>query len=101
MDYKDDYGATGRWLKGDADLRRVCVEAAEDIASMARTLAPVRTGNYLRSIEVETDDIHDRVGAVVRADDPAASPLEFGNARTAERSILVDAAEAAGFDVVV
>ena len=100
MKYEWDLAATGVWMRTSPELRAVCVAAAEDIAEHARAIAPVREGNYIRSITVVNASGIDRVGAIVEADDPAAAPLEFGNDSSGRgRHILRRAAEVAGYDV--
>lgn len=93
------YAQTGRWLRRDNDLRAACEEAAEDIATVARGIAPVRTGAYRDSIQVIQISGMDRVGAGVEADDEAAAPIEFGNRKFPNaREVLITAANLLGFD---
>lgn len=101
MQYSADYAATGRFMRTDAGLRRAIRTSGGEIRSAAEGIAPVLTGNYLRSLEVVDDDATDRMGAAVVSDDPAAAPLEFGNAKTDGRgqNVLTRAAEIAGFQV--
>lgn len=100
MDYEPNRYSTGRYIKHSRDLRNSCEDAAEQIATVARAIAPRRTGEYADSITVVSPaDVSDRVGAGVQSDDPAAAPLEFGNQIIDERTIFTDAAVIAGFDV--
>jgi len=100
MKYEYDKVATGVWMRTSVPLRDVCVQAAIDIAEHARAMAPVREGNYIRSITVVNASGIDRVGAIVEASDDAAAPLEFGNDTSGRgRHILRRAAEVAGYDV--
>lgn len=100
MEYEANLYATGQYLKRSNDLRNSCEDAAEQIAMVARLIAPRRTGEYADSIGVVSPaDSNDRVGASVQSDNPAAAPLEFGNQIIDEQSVFVDAAAIAGFDV--
>lgn len=101
MRYQANFAATGAFLRTSAVLRRECRRAGEEIREVAEAIAPIDEGDYIASMSVQDAVPTDRVGAILLADDPAAAPLEFGNARTGGvgRNILTRAAEIAGYDV--
>lgn len=100
MRYQPDHIATARFMQTGNSLQRAINAAARDIATIARAIAPVRTGEYRDSIRTISIAAGDRVSAGVEADDPAAAPLEFGNRLPFfEENVLVDAARSLGFDV--
>jgi len=93
MRYEPDFQATARWLRTSGELQRAVHAAAEDIASRARGLAPVDTGEYLAGIIVTDEPGDDRVGSRVTATANHSAAVEFGNARTRGQAILGRAAE--------
>lgn len=101
MDFSPNPHGLGEWLRGADDLRDACRDAAEDIAGIARTIAPRDSGTYADSIEVVDDDDVDRVGATVQATAAHSAAVEFGNTATRGRgqNVLARAAEISGLDV--
>lgn len=103
--YDADYGATGRFLRGDAGLAAAVGLAASDAADEARIIVLAEaydTGALASSISVERSDGTDRVGYDVRADDPAAAPTQFGNRKMPASEVvtfLQDGARNVGLDI--
>ena len=94
--YEPDYGATGRWLRNDRELYQAVFAAARQIASQARVIAPVDSGEYRDRIEVSAGRGWDgRVAADVAALAAHSAAVEFGNRRTRGRGqhVLARAAE--------
>lgn len=78
-----------------SDIVNACEAAAKQIASTARATAPVLTGRYVASIQVERF----RSGARVVARAPEAGVIEFGSPTQNRpgRWVFRRAAEALGF----
>lgn len=93
MRYEPDYRATGRWLRTSDELQHAVHDAAEDIATRARALAPVVTGRYRAGIVVTDDPAGDRVASQVTATAPHSVAVEFGNSRVRAHAVLQRAAE--------
>lgn len=84
--FNDRYIST---LGKSTRVREIVVAAAEEVASNARSGAPVDTGAYRDSIHVEVDESAHRVVARVVASDEGALAIEAqtGNlARALQRS---------------
>lgn len=84
-----NYADMGRFLRTSPELHQALNSVARDVATRARAIA-VReafdTGAYSRSIAVAAERGTDgRLGMIVEATDPAAAPIEFGNAHTRGR----------------
>lgn len=88
--YEPDHRGMTELLTGPA-MRAIVTETAERIAAHARSIAPVRSGEYVGSISVEVDTggaRHDRaVGYVVASSDHAAA-VEWGTSDTPAFHVL-------------
>ena len=63
-------------LAHSAGVAAVCKTAGEKVAAIARSTAPVDTGDYANSIHVIIEDHPSRVTAQVVASDPKALLIE-------------------------
>jgi phage gp46-like protein len=77
-EYRPNRVGTGQWLRSSSELRSAVTSVAEQIATRARMLAPVETGEYLRSITVrQTRAENGRVAADVEANAPHSAIVEL------------------------
>lgn len=83
VDYRRDSAATRKILRDD-DMADAVEAAAEDVAEEARQIIASeahQTGALMWSVYTERADLTGkaaRAGYAVKADDPAAVPIQFG-----------------------
>jgi hypothetical protein len=107
-DYRRDSAGTRRILR-DGDMADAVEAAAEDVAEEARAVIAseaYKTGALMWSVYTEREDLTGRarrVGFAVKADDPAAVPIQFGkNVHVPPGQVteyLDEAARRAGLDI--
>lgn len=89
-------------ISRSSGVKSELAERAEDIASNARSIAPVRSGDYAASIRTQETTIGEDVAVLVLSDDWKAAFIEFGTgpvAPTLAYAPLRRGAEMAGFKV--
>jgi hypothetical protein len=99
--FKPDHQAFTRFATSE-QIMKPLREAAHDIQQNAQTLATKRTGNYASGFKVDFSKsivligAYPRAVAVVRNDDPAAAPNEFGNRHNKAKHTLARAGAMVG-----
>lgn len=77
--YQPNFGEVRKWLDTDRGLRRVVTSQANLIATRARILAPVLTGEYKSKIKVRRSRGWDgRIAANVTAEAEHSTVVEKG-----------------------
>jgi len=85
--FKADYRGIGEMLRGEIGLAAV-LHRAQEVKATAKTIAPVYTGEYKKSFDIEVHETDDRVEVDVVNTSDHALRVEFGGRGTPRHRTL-------------